>query len=80
MKRVQVKFCKDCKHCLLVAVVDDLNPFCNNPITKELEHPIGFLVKAAIACEYFEEAKSTTQARPIALPFAIRNGKVVVNY
>lgn len=58
MNNGENKLCKDCKHFVLEPDADGPGiPWCNNPQTKNLDHPIGWLRREAKACQFFEPAK-----------------------
>jgi hypothetical protein len=54
MKENRPRLCRDCKHCLSIRDVEAVMAFCNNPRTKDSEHPIGFLSRGAKACDFYE--------------------------
>ena len=56
MNSSRKEFCRDCKYCCKVREVDGYAPFCDNPLTKELQYPIGFLSHDARTCQYFRPA------------------------
>ena len=53
MNKEDARLCKDCIHCIRVPDTGGYMEFCENPKTKELDPPIGFLDQRARACEYF---------------------------
>jgi hypothetical protein len=84
MKNPRQRLCSECKHCLWIAVIDEAVPFCNNTLTKQREHPIGFLSRQAPACELFEEIQrdrepTRDRTRPKALPIRARNGTLMID-
>jgi hypothetical protein len=58
------RFCRSCKHHSVVHEVDSYMLFCDNPLTKELPYPTGFLSRDSRECQYFEPEEPPPPARP----------------
>ena|SRR5437762_1316954 len=66
MAKKQPNLCRNCKFCLRLF---DYEPesyslFCDNDLTKEMEHPIGFLRHDGAGCEFFEGFKKESEGTP----------------
>lgn len=58
MSNSENNLCKGCKHFVLEMDADGPGiPWCGNPKTKKLDHPIGWLNSGAKACQLFETVK-----------------------
>jgi hypothetical protein len=53
--------CIDCRHCVFARIDCDgpFSPFCENPTTKEFNHPIGRLHLRSLSCDLFERRLAT---------------------
>ena len=63
-----MRYCNNCEYCSRLFDYEEESSllYCENPLTKELDHPIGFLSADWEGCWYFEERSASGNHDPNA--------------